>query len=324
MDATGFAWASGLKPDDAFSPVAAGEAGGITQQISAYQVELAGKKITFLDTPGHAAFSAMRARGAQITDIAVLIVAADDGIMPQTEECIKVCRQTGVQIMVAITKADKPTANIDRVKQQLQKRGLTPEDWGGDIICCPVSGVTGEGAGAHDSSTWEVGYEDPVLGSYTNVFAAGDSITNSLRVLNSSSAAVMKSRDNRFLGYFKVDADKAGTWEFKGQYDDTIYLRVDGRKVIANTIWNALKTATVELDAGWHAFDIRVGDGVGGWGPSGLKDDDGREAGLTAKAPGGAARPVLPRMLQEARSSCRILREGPDTSGWPRLSLRSS
>ena len=128
--------------------VAAGEAGGITQQISAYQVEIAGKKITFLDTPGHAAFSAMRARGAQITDIAVLIVAADDGIMPQTEECIKVCRQTGVQIMVAITKCDKPTANVDRVKQQLQKKGLTPEDWGGDIICCPVSGVSGEGVDA--------------------------------------------------------------------------------------------------------------------------------------------------------------------------------
>ena len=128
--------------------VAASEAGGITQQISAYQVEIAGKKITFLDTPGHAAFSAMRARGAQITDIAVLIVAADDGIMPQTEECIKVCRQTGVQIMVAITKADKPTANVDRVKQQLQKKGLTPEDWGGDIICCPVSGVTGLGVDA--------------------------------------------------------------------------------------------------------------------------------------------------------------------------------
>ncbi len=125
--------------------VAAGEAGGITQQISAYQVEIAGKKITFLDTPGHAAFSAMRSRGAQITDIAVLIIAADDGIMPQTEECIAVARQTGVQIMVAITKADKPTANVDRVKQQLQKRGLTPEDWGGDIICCPVSGKTGEG-----------------------------------------------------------------------------------------------------------------------------------------------------------------------------------
>ncbi len=125
--------------------VAAGEAGGITQQISAYQVEVAGRKITFLDTPGHAAFSAMRARGAQITDIAVLIIAADDGIMPQTEECIKVARQTGVQVMVAITKCDKPTANVDRVKQQLQKAGLTPEDWGGDIICCPVSGLTGEG-----------------------------------------------------------------------------------------------------------------------------------------------------------------------------------
>ena len=128
--------------------VAAGEAGGITQQISAYQVDVAGKKITFLDTPGHAAFSAMRARGAQITDIAVLIIAADDGIMPQTEECIRVTRQTGVQVMVAITKADKPTANVDRVKQQLQKAGLTPEDWGGDIICCPVSGKTGEGVDA--------------------------------------------------------------------------------------------------------------------------------------------------------------------------------
>ncbi len=128
--------------------VAAGEAGGITQQISAYQVNIAGRLITFLDTPGHAAFSAMRARGAQITDIAILIIAADDGIMPQTEECIKVARQTGVQIMVAITKVDKPTANIDRVKQQLQKRGLTPEDWGGDIICCPVSGVTGAGVDA--------------------------------------------------------------------------------------------------------------------------------------------------------------------------------
>jgi len=128
--------------------VAAGEAGGITQQISAYQVEVAGKKITFLDTPGHAAFSAMRARGAQVTDIAVLIIAADDGIMPQTEECIRVCRQSGVQVMVAMTKCDKPTANLDRVKQQLQKRGLTPEDWGGDIICCPVSGVTGEGVDA--------------------------------------------------------------------------------------------------------------------------------------------------------------------------------
>ena len=125
--------------------VAAGEAGGITQQISAYQVDVAGRKITFLDTPGHAAFSAMRARGAQITDIAVLIIAADDGIMPQTEECIRVARQSGVQMMVAITKCDKPTANVDRVKQQLQKAGLTPEDWGGDIICCPVSGVTGEG-----------------------------------------------------------------------------------------------------------------------------------------------------------------------------------
>ncbi|MCQ2388340.1 MAG: translation initiation factor IF-2 [Kiritimatiellae bacterium] len=125
--------------------VAAGEAGGITQQISAYQVDVQGRKITFLDTPGHAAFNAMRQRGAQLTDIAVIIIAADDGIMPQTQEAIKFARQAGVQIMVAITKCDKPTADPMRVKQMLQKEGLTPEDWGGDIVCCEVSGTTGKG-----------------------------------------------------------------------------------------------------------------------------------------------------------------------------------
>ncbi len=125
--------------------VAAGEAGGITQQISAYQVDIQGRKITFLDTPGHAAFSAMRQRGAQLTDIAVIIIAADDGIMPQTEEAIRCARQAGVQMMVALTKCDKPTSQPDRVKQQLQKMGLTPEEWGGDIVCCEVSGVTGKG-----------------------------------------------------------------------------------------------------------------------------------------------------------------------------------
>jgi len=104
-----------------------------------------GRFITFLDTPGHAAFNAMRQRGAQLTDIAVIIIAADDGIMPQTQEAIKFARQAGVQIMVAITKCDKPTANVQRVKQMLQKEGLTPEDWGGDIVCCEVSGVTGQG-----------------------------------------------------------------------------------------------------------------------------------------------------------------------------------
>lgn len=125
--------------------VAAGEAGGITQKISAYQVDVNGRKITFLDTPGHAAFSAMRQRGASLTDIAVIIIAADDGIMPQTEEAIKDARQAGVQIMVAITKCDLPAAKPDRVKQMLQKQGLTPEEWGGDVVCCEVSGVTGDG-----------------------------------------------------------------------------------------------------------------------------------------------------------------------------------
>lgn len=125
--------------------VAAGEAGGITQHIGAYSVERNGQKITFLDTPGHAAFTAMRARGATVTDIVVLVVAADDGLMPQTLEAISHAKAAKVQIMVAINKIDLASANPDRVKTQLQERGLVPEDWGGDIICLPVSATKGTG-----------------------------------------------------------------------------------------------------------------------------------------------------------------------------------
>jgi translation initiation factor IF-2 len=125
--------------------VASGEAGGITQHIGAYTVEVNGRKITFLDTPGHAAFSAMRARGASLTDIAVIVIAADDGIMPQTREAIKHAQQAGVQIMIAINKCDLPTAKPDRVRQMLQGEGLTPEEWGGDVIAAEVSAVTGKG-----------------------------------------------------------------------------------------------------------------------------------------------------------------------------------
>ncbi len=125
--------------------VVSGEAGGITQHIGAYTVEVNGRKITFLDTPGHAAFSAMRARGAMLTDIAVIIIAADDGIMPQTREAIKAAQQAGVQLMVAINKCDLPTAKPDRVRQMLQGEGLTPEEWGGDVICTEVSAMTGKG-----------------------------------------------------------------------------------------------------------------------------------------------------------------------------------
>ena len=124
--------------------VTTGEAGGITQHIGAYQVRINGEAITFLDTPGHEAFTARRARGAQVTDIAVLVVAADDGIMPQTVEAINHAKAANVSIIVAINKIDKPTANPDKVKQELTEYGLVPEEWGGDVICVPVSAKTGE------------------------------------------------------------------------------------------------------------------------------------------------------------------------------------
>jgi len=122
--------------------VTSGEAGGITQHIGAYRVNIDGKEITFLDTPGHEAFTAMRARGAQATDIAILVVAADDGIMPQTVEAINHAKQAGVQIIVAINKMDKPTANPDHIMQELTKYDLVPEEWGGDVMCVPVSALT--------------------------------------------------------------------------------------------------------------------------------------------------------------------------------------
>jgi translation initiation factor IF-2 len=126
--------------------IAAGEAGGITQHIGAYSVDYKGTKITFIDTPGHAAFTAMRARGANVTDIVVLVVAADDGLMPQTLEAISHAKAAPhVKIMVAINKIDLPGANIDRVKKQLQEQGLTPEDWGGETLVCEVSATRGTG-----------------------------------------------------------------------------------------------------------------------------------------------------------------------------------
>jgi translation initiation factor IF-2 len=125
--------------------VAGREAGGITQHIGAYQVEMKGRKIVFIDTPGHEAFTRMRSRGAKVTDIVVLVVAADDGVMPQTLEAIDHARAAGVPIVVAINKIDRPDAQTERIKQQLSDRGLLPEDWGGDVVMVPVSARTQEG-----------------------------------------------------------------------------------------------------------------------------------------------------------------------------------
>jgi translation initiation factor IF-2 len=125
--------------------VVSGEAGGITQHIGAYQVDVKGSTVTFLDTPGHEAFTAMRARGAMITDIAILVVAADDGIMPQTVESINHAKAANIPIIVAINKMDKPAANPDRIMQQLTEYSLVPEDWGGETIVCPISAKTGMG-----------------------------------------------------------------------------------------------------------------------------------------------------------------------------------
>lgn len=127
------------------SNVARGEAGGITQHIGAYSIEVNGEKITFLDTPGHQAFTAMRMRGANVTDIAVIVVAADDGIMPQTVEAINHAKNAGVSIIIAANKIDKPTANLENLKQQLAAHDVLVEEWGGDVMMCPVSAKTGQG-----------------------------------------------------------------------------------------------------------------------------------------------------------------------------------
>lgn len=129
------------------SNVVKGEAGGITQHVGAYQVDHEGQKITFLDTPGHAAFSRIRERGAAVTDIAILVVAADDGFMPQTDEALKFAQRANVPVVVAINKMDAKGANIERVKQQMQERGIAPEDWGGETQCEPISALNGENIG---------------------------------------------------------------------------------------------------------------------------------------------------------------------------------
>lgn len=166
------------------SKVASGEAGGITQAIGAYSVEYNNKKITFIDTPGHEAFTAMRARGASITDIVIIIVAADDGVMPQTKEAIDHAKAAKVPIIVAINKIDKPEANVDRVMTELVEAGLTPEEWGGDIVVNKISATTGDGV-------------DDLLDSILLVAEMNEYKANKSRY---ATGAVIESRQDKHVG----------------------------------------------------------------------------------------------------------------------------
>ncbi len=175
--------------------VVAGEAGGITQHIGAYQVDHDGKPITFLDTPGHKAFTAMRARGAQVTDIAVLVVAADDGIMPQTIEAIDHVKAAGVPIIVAINKIDRPDADPERVKRQLAEQDLLIEEWGGDVIAVPVSALTGDGT-------------DELLENLMVVSEVGDLKANPNR---SAKGVVVEARRDKSRGTIATVLVQTGT-----------------------------------------------------------------------------------------------------------------
>jgi len=183
------------------SAVVKDESGGITQHIGAYTVDTNKRRITFLDTPGHAAFTAMRARGANLTDIAVIIIAADDGIMPQTKEAIQHAQAANVSLMIAINKIDLPAANVDKVKQQLQTEGLAPEDWGGETICCSVSAETGEGID-HLLEMLLLQAEVLELTSNANRRASGFVIESSLEPGTGPTANVLVTRGSLKVGDF--------------------------------------------------------------------------------------------------------------------------
>ncbi|MDR1665846.1 MAG: translation initiation factor IF-2 [Puniceicoccales bacterium] len=181
--------------------VAAGEAGGITQHIGAYQIVHNDQKITFLDTPGHAAFSKMRQRGAHVTDIAVLVVAADDGFMPQTEEALGFAQRENVPVVVAINKIDAKGANIDRVKQQMQKKGIAPEDWGGETLCTSISALNGTGV-AELLNLILLQAEMMELKANADCLAEGTVIESQMEVGRGSTATVIVERGTLRVGHY--------------------------------------------------------------------------------------------------------------------------
>jgi translation initiation factor IF-2 len=211
--------------------VAGGEAGGITQHIGAYQIEHEGRKITFLDTPGHEAFTAMRARGAQGADIAILVVAADDGVMPQTREAISHAKAAGVPIIVALNKVDKDNANPDRVKQQLSEQGLVPDEWDGDTMVIPVSARTGQGM------------EDLVEA----ILLVADDTSINANPKGRAAGTVIEAEMDRFRGVMTTLLVQNGTLE-KGDVilAGTAYGRI---KAMFNDLGQEIKTAGPSMPA---------------------------------------------------------------------------
>jgi translation initiation factor IF-2 len=189
--------------------VVSGEAGGITQAIGAYQVEVNGKKITFIDTPGHEAFTEMRSRGASVTDIVVLIVAANDGVMPQTKEAIDHAKAANVPIIVAVNKIDKPGINVDKIMSELSELGLTPEEWGGDTIFVKISAKTGEGVEKLEQKLIEITRINEFNVNDNNYLTNARHVAKMREALNSLKSALDGCKQHLDIDMIELDVKSA-------------------------------------------------------------------------------------------------------------------